>query len=73
MQQYELRFRKNDGRIALQFVTAAPDDHTAREIADAYWTPQHATLEIYRDQQRIRELRNPHAVRHHGPFKFGLS
>jgi hypothetical protein len=62
MVEYELRYRQNDGRIALLFITKAPDDEAVREIADEYWKPHYATLEIYRGQRRIRELRNPRAL-----------
>lgn len=60
--EYELRYRRNDGRIALLFVTSAPDDRAADEIAEEYWKPQYATLEIWRGAQRIKQTRNPRPV-----------
>jgi hypothetical protein len=48
MPTYDLRYRRSNGVLALQYVIQAISDKAAEEIADQYWTPRYAALEIWR-------------------------
>jgi hypothetical protein len=53
MQEYEIRYLKPDGTLALIFKTACASDDEARETAEKMRKPDYHGYEIWRDQTRI--------------------
>jgi hypothetical protein len=53
MQDYEIRYLKPGGSLALIFKTACADDGEARETAKRMLKPEHGGYEIWRDMTRI--------------------